>query len=76
MGLGKPTPLPLGVDQTIRRELFQVKFPQVKILSPRQLRGREWLATWEEESGSETLTRFELRDLLDILELRFEGNGD
>jgi hypothetical protein len=59
------------VDQVKRRERFQRHNPSVTILSPRQLGGRKWVASWDEETGSTTITRFELRDVLDVLEDRF-----
>lgn len=61
------------VDHVIRREHFQERHPEVTILSPRQVGGSQWLATWDEANGSTTITRRELRDLLDALELRFPG---
>jgi hypothetical protein len=63
------------VDQVLRKERFMRANPSVAILSPRQLGGREWVATWDEENGSNTVTRFELRDVLDILEERFGVPG-
>lgn len=59
------------VDQVLRREAFHKDYPSVTILSPRALGGSEWLASWEEENGSMTITRSELRDILDILDQRF-----
>jgi hypothetical protein len=64
------------VDQVLRRERFQRANPTVQILSPRQLGGRDWVATWDEEQGSTTVHRFELRDVLDVLEERFGVPGD
>lgn len=63
------------VDQVLRREMFQKAHPSVEIHSPRQMGGREWVATWDEENGSTTITRFELRDILDVLEDRFGVPG-
>lgn len=59
------------VDQVLRKERFLRAHPSVGISSPRQLGGSEWVATWDEENGSTTIHRFELRDVLDVLEDRF-----
>jgi hypothetical protein len=59
------------VDQVLRKERFLRQHPSVTILSPRQLGSNEWLATWDEENGSTTITRVELRYILDVLEERF-----
>jgi hypothetical protein len=64
-----------SVDQVPRLEAFRRDHPGVSILSPRQLGGRDWLATWDEEAGSTTITRWELRSLLDALDKRF-GAGE
>jgi len=64
------------VDQVVRKEAFMHANPSVEILSPRQLGGREWVATWDEERGSTTIHRFELRDVLDVLEERFGVPGE
>ena len=50
--------------------------PSVAIHSPRQTGKIEWLATWDEENGSRTITRRELRSILDVLEERFGVPGE
>lgn len=67
---------PPYVDQVIRKERFLHAYPSVEIHSPRKMGGNEWVATWDEENGSNTITRFELRDILDILEDRFGMPGN
>lgn len=59
------------VDQVLRKERSMRANPSVEIHSPRQLGSSEWLATWDEEDGSVTVTKFELRLILDVLEERF-----
>lgn len=50
--------------------------PSVEIYSPRQTGKNDWLATWDEENGSTTVTRYELRNVLDVLEERFGVPND
>lgn len=64
-----------SVDQVVRLEAFRRRCPGVVILSPRQTGGREWLATWDEENGSTTITRSFLKALLDRLEDRFPAEA-
>jgi hypothetical protein len=64
------------VDQVLRKERFMRANPSVEIMSPRQLGGNEWVSTWDEERGSTTIHRFELREVLDVLEERFGIPGD
>jgi hypothetical protein len=63
------------VDQVVRLEAFRRRNPGVMIQSPRQAGGRDWIASWDEEEGSMTITRPELRDVLDIVEERFGVPG-
>jgi hypothetical protein len=60
-------------DQVVRLEQFRRRCPGVTILSPRQTGTRDWFAEWDEQNGSTTVTRPELRQVLDILEERFGG---
>lgn len=64
------------VDQVLRKERFMRANPSVAIHSPRQTGKIEWLATWDEENGSATITRHELRSILDVLEERFGVPGE
>lgn len=59
------------VDQVLRKERFMRANPSVEIHSPRQIGGNQWLATWDEADGSVTVTKPELRAILDVLEERF-----
>jgi hypothetical protein len=58
-----------------RQKRFLRANPSVAIHSPRQTGKIEWLATWDQENGSTTITRYELRSILDVLEERFGVPG-
>jgi hypothetical protein len=63
------------VDQVLRLEQFRHDYPGVMVMSPIAAGGREWVASWDEENGSTTVTRMELREVLDILDKRFPPKG-
>ena len=60
-----------AVDQVKRLNAFRKAHPAADISSPRQNGLRAWQATWSEAGISTTVTRLELRDLLDELDRRF-----
>lgn len=62
----------LGVDQVVRLEAFRKRHPSVEITPPRANGSRAWKAVIDTETGYDELNRFELRELLDILEARFD----
>lgn len=58
-------------DQVLRLNEFKKRWPVVTICPPASYNGR-WVAEWPEENGSSTVTRYELGELLDVLQERFE----
>lgn len=59
-------------DQIVRLNEFKRRWPIVTVTPPDDTYGYvgRWIATWPEEKGSSTVTRYELFDLLDELERR------
>lgn len=64
-----------SVDQIVRLEDFRKRHPGVEITSPRQNGATAWKAIVDTETGYDEINRFELRDVLDILEARFGTPG-
>jgi len=60
-------------DQVERLRQFRTAHPEVEISSPRQNETTAWIAIWDTENGYDQISRFHLRDLLDVLEARFDA---
>lgn len=60
-----------AVDQVVRWNEFEKQHPGVKIRPPQELGGRNWVLTWEQDGKPVTVSRWELRDILDEAEKRF-----
>ena len=64
------------MDQVVRLEEFRRCHPAVEITSPRQNQTRAWKAVWDTEHGYDEINRFDLMQLLNHLELKFDGDEE
>ena len=62
----------MNIDQVVRLEAFRKSHPSVEITSPRQNGTRAWKAIWDTEHGYDEINRFDLSQMLNQLEDKFD----